>query len=544
MTKNMEIEIAINYQLLYFILLAIFLIYSFYLSHQVAMKNPISFGDEGFHTSLGRYIAVNKEYPKYIPFEGTILIKDSFHRPPLWNLLLAGFMFIFGANDFVAKIITLLIAFFLGISTYILTKKIFNENVALISSIFIVSFQSVLTYTVLFYYTLLLLFFANLALLCFMIYVKENNKKFLILAGLFSSLALLTNQFAITLYVIFFLYILYTNLENLRNLRLIIKEYFPFLLILLIIPSGYIIRNLILYKTPVCFSIPYLRTIFDTSHCKIQNFEEKFKFVGQAIPIGTEATAFSIGFTNYLEFAYFDTKFVILPLLIGLCLLFLSPNRINILLIICFIIYVILMLEVGRGRAEDTARYSLGFAGVVALISAITYNKIIEVLSRFHKYLPFIMIVLLILFCSLVVKKRLDELNIVKAWDPSFFEACAWIKHNIEKDATISTIWGHNGAWCSERNMGPMLADIMLSYDLDYILKVVKENKIDYFWIQKGSIDPLNRGYAGNYPLRFIRILVENPQYFIKVYENGENIENCFQACRGQTIYKINVTNI
>ncbi|MEM4461192.1 MAG: hypothetical protein QXY70_03600, partial [Nanopusillaceae archaeon] len=122
--------------------------------------------------------------------------------------------------------------------------------------------------------------------------------------------------------------------------------------------------------------------------------------------------------------------------------------------------------------------------------------------------------------------------------------ACNWIKFNTEKNATIATIWGHNGAWCSERNMGPMLADILLSYDLNYILEVVEKNKIDYFWIQKASIDPLNRGYAGNYPIKFIRILVENPQYFIKVYENGDKIESCYQTCYGQTIYKINITKI
>jgi len=78
---------------------------------------------------------------------------------------------------------------------------------------------------------------------------------------------------------------------------------------------------------------------------------------------------------------------------------------------------------------------------------------------------------------------------------------------------------------------------------LNYTLKVLKENQINYLWIQKGSIDPLNRGYADNYPIDFIKLLINNPNYFIKVYENGDPIEECNQACRGQTIYKLNITS-
>lgn len=540
MTK--EVEISLNSLL--FLIFLLFLIYTSYLSFNVVIKNPISFGDEGFHTSLGRYIALEKEYPKYIPFEGSALIKDGFYRPPLWNLILASFIFLFGINETIIKTITILIHFFLGLSTYVLVKRIFEQKIAIISSILLVSFQSVLTYTVLFYYALLLLFFVNLSLLCFLIYIKESDKKFLILSSVFASLALLTNQFAISIYGIYMFYIFLKSINNFKNIKEIIKEYSVFILILLIIPSGYLIRNTILYQTPICFSIPFIKNLFDISNCKVKNFEEKYSFVGQAIPIGTEAKTFSIGFMNYLEFAYFDTKFVILPLLVGLFLLYFEKNRISNILLISFIFYTLLMIELGNTRAEDTARYSLGFASLISLIAAIAYGKILDFSFKINKYLPYIIILFILVVCLYVARNRLEVLNNVKRWDPSFFEACNWIKFNTEKNATIATIWGHNGAWCSERNMGPMLADILLSYDLNYILEVVEKNKIDYFWIQKASIDPLNRGYAGNYPIKFIRILVENPQYFIKVYENGDKIESCYQTCYGQTIYKINITKI
>ncbi|MEM5815342.1 MAG: hypothetical protein QXD89_02550, partial [Candidatus Aenigmatarchaeota archaeon] len=306
---------------------------------------------------------------------------------------------------------------------------------------------------------------------------------------------------------------------------------------------GYLIRNLFVYKTIFCFSLPFLKNIFDISECKIKYFEEKYKFVGQAIPISTEASVFSIGFMNYLDFAYFNPYLVILPFLIGLVLFFYSKESFTKFLIIYFFVFIALIIEIGKGRAEDAARYTLGFSPLFAIISGFAYWKFYEILEKRAKNLNYLLLILIIIISITIVKGRLITLNEVKKWDPSFFEACNWIKIKTEKNATISTIWGHNGAWCSERNMGSMLADILLSYDLEYILQVIKENQINYLWIQKGSIDPLNRGYADNYPIKFIRILVENPQYFIKVYENGERIESCYQACYGQTIYKVNITN-
>jgi hypothetical protein len=323
-----------------------------------------------------------------------------------------------------------------------------------------------------------------------------------------------------------------------------IKLYLPFFILLILIPSGYLVRNILIYKTPLCFSIPYIGKLFDNSQCKLDKFEEKYNFVGQALPIGTEASAFSIGLMNYFEFAYANTFFTILPFITGLILFYFKRDKTSILIFITFFIFAILLAEIGRGRAEDAARYTLGFASFVAFVAACFYKELFEFVEKYFKYLGYLILLSFVVFSFSVVNARLDTLYKVKVWDPSFFEACKWIKENTLPNATISTIWGHNGAWCSDRNMGPALADILLSSDLNYTLKVLEENKIDYLWIQKSSIDPLNRGYADNYPSRFIQMLIDNPQYFVKVYENGQPIEQCLQGCYGQTIFKVNVTNL
>jgi len=534
-----EIEITIKSPLL--LLLVLISIIYFYLELKVVLPTQISFGDEGFHASLARHIARELEYPKYIPFEGTVLVRDGFSRPPLWNFLMASFFFIFGINEIVAKLITLIITFFLGMLTFVLVKRISDEITAFLASLLLISFQSVLTYTVLFYYADLLLFFVTASFLSFLVFIKEENKKFLILSAVFASLALLTNQFALTLYAAYFVYFLYEMFSQ-KNYKASLKAYFPFFLILLAIPSGYLLRNFLMYNTPICFSIPYVGKIFDISGCRLDLFEEKYSFVGQAIPVGTEASAFSIGLMNYFEFAYANTYFTIFPFIAGLILFYLRKDKLSLFIFIYFMIFALLLAELGKGRAEDVARYTLGFTSLVAFVSSYFYKEAFDFIAKHYKYLAYIFVFAILVFSFSVVNARLDTLYKVKVWDPSFFEACKWVKENVLQNESISTIWGHNGAWCSDRNMAPAFADLLLSYNLTHILKVLEENKIDYLWIQKSSIDALNRGYAGNYPSTFIRILVENPQHFIKVYENGQPIEQCLQGCYGQVVFKVNVT--
>ena len=90
--------------------------------------------------------------------------------------------------------------------------------------------------------------------------------------------------------------------------------------------------------------------------------------------------------------------------------------------------------------------------------------------------------------------------------------------------------------------MATNIADVLLAPNVSYELEVLKENDISYIFVQKFSIDPQNRGYAGNYPLNFISMLEDNQQYFEKVYENGPDLNQCLQqgGCDGAIVYKVN----
>ncbi|MEM5801765.1 MAG: glycosyltransferase family 39 protein [Candidatus Aenigmatarchaeota archaeon] len=531
--KEITLEIKSPITLITLVILFVF----FYFNLQATFPNPIVFGDEAFHVTLSEWMASHEEYPKYVPFEGTALIREGFYRPPLWNLLLASFYYIFGISDIIPKILTPLITFFLGIAVFVFIKRLYDENAALIASLLVVAFPSVITYTIFFYYAALLLLFSTLSLLSFLIYIKEENKKFLILFALFASLALLTNQVALSLYALF---IIHSGLKFLKEKNLnLIKKLFPSLIILILIPFGFIIRNLGLYGTPICTTIPYFH-LFNTTDCRLDKFDEKYQFTGQAIPVGTEQTVFSFGLLDYINFAYGNPWLIALPFSIGFILMYLKRAK-EFLIFLIFLILLIAIFPRVSQRAEDTARYTLIWSPLFAIVASLFYSEFYKKIKTFNKYLPILVTILILYFIFIGIMERTAVLSQIKfAWK-DFVESCKKIDKILPKDATIYTIWGHNAAHSCKRNIASNIPDVLLSYDVNYTLKVLKENKIDYLFIQKSSIDFENRGYADNYPIKFIEMLENNKNNFAIIYEDGAPLQQCLQQriCSGNILYEI-----
>ncbi|OYT42034.1 MAG: hypothetical protein B6U78_02290 [Candidatus Aenigmarchaeota archaeon ex4484_224] len=535
MSKEIEIEIS---NIEFWITLA-FLIVLAYWTFQVTVPTNIVFGDEGFHTTLARWIGTKLEYPKYIPFEGTNLRKTGYYRPPLWNLLEASFFAIFGNNELIPKILNPVITFLTGLSIFILTFKIFrNEKLSLFASILTVSLPTILTYTVFFYYANLLVFFSTLSILLFFDYVKNNSWKSLILSSLFASLAFLTNQAGLALYLLILIWFLKEVYEN-RRLK---NSWIISIFILIIVPLGFFVRNLVVYKAPVCYSIPYLGKFWSLDLCNINEMQEKYKFKGQAIPTGTEQNVFRFGLMNYLSFVYGNLLFTFLPFIFGFSLIYLRKEKIFIPLSL-FLLFLLILFPKVSSRAEDTARYTILWASTISFVAAFFYEYISQEFEKSLPYSSFIIILIVLILASYYSISKLNSLKPLKYWSISFIQACKWISQNLPENSTISTIWAHNAAFYSNRRIAGFYADIALSNDLNYTLKFMKENGIDYLFIQKFSIDPLNRGYADNYPSNFVKMIINHPNIFVKVYENGPPLENCLNGnCDGNVIYYINYT--
>ncbi|MDI6806465.1 MAG: glycosyltransferase family 39 protein [Candidatus Aenigmarchaeota archaeon] len=533
----MEKEITIEIKKPEVILLLGILLVFLTLELQVSMNSFINFGDEGYHTRMAQYIYEEKEYPVFTPFEGSNLEREGFARPPLWNLLEAGFFLIFGLSETIVKFLTPFIAFLTGLAVFILVKKLFNQKVAFLASIISVTVPSFATYSILFYTDILFTFFMSLFFLLFILAIREDSKKYWFLSGIFGALALLTKIPGLVVYLFVALVFLYQLLKEKKFLTLF-KKYFPLLLTIFLIPSTWILRNWYYFGSP-CYNIPFIK-IFDTSGCRIDKFQEKYQFAGRVEQVGTEQSVYRIGITSYLDFAYGPSYFVVLAFLCGLILLSSRKEMISDILFISLIM-LLAIFYISTGRAEDAARYTLGWVSIIALISARWFEEIYNFMRRYQKYLALVVFVFVVFLSYQNLTGKLDIMARVKQFSPTFFEACDWIKKNTNENALISTIWCHRSVYNCQRSATPYMADMALSKDLNYTLSVAKEHGITHLFIQKFSIDLQNQHLQEKYDAEFVRFLENNPEYFKKIYENGPSLQQCLQQgiCDGNIVYEI-----
>ncbi|MEM5836467.1 MAG: glycosyltransferase family 39 protein [Candidatus Aenigmatarchaeota archaeon] len=540
----MEKEITIEIKHLELFVLLGFSLLIFALNLQVTLNSPIVFGDEGFHTYFAQKIWEEKEYFTWMPFEGTNLVKNSNTRPPYWNLLEAAFFLIFGFNEFLVKFLTPFIAMVTGIVIYLLVKKLFDEKVGLISAIIAITTPSFVTYSVLFYTDILFTFFTALAFLLFLIAEKENNKKYFWLSAIFAALAFLTKIPGIAFYAFYGLVFLY-ELIKFKEPSVTIKKYLPIFVILMLIPSGFFIRNYYYFKTPICNRIPYLQ-LFDISGCTMNEFKTQYEFAGRVEQTGTEANVYQIGIVTYLNFAYGSLWLVVFGVIGGFLVLLEKREKFSVYIFLFLILFFLLFPNV-VGRAEDTARYTLGWVPLFSLLAGVWYSKIYEFLEKNQKYFGLIVFLFVFLLSYMNASSKLAVMAQVKRFSPTFFEACDWVKTNLPKNVSLYTVWAHRAIYNCQKNAVSIgvIPDIALSKDLNKTLEAAKANGITHIFIQKFSIDPTNKHYSENYDLEFVEFLEAHPEHFVKVYENGASLEQCKQywqagyQCDGNIIYEI-----
>lgn len=399
------------------IVLLLFLSLVLFLELKVTLNTQIVFGDEGFHTRMAQWIAGEKEYPVWVPFEGNNLQRAGFDRPPLWNLLEASFLFVFGFHEFIIKFLTPFIAVLSGIALFILIKKLYNEKVALIASIIFVAIPSFVTYSVLFYTDVLYTFYFLLFVLTFILALKTGEKKYWIVSSIFGALSFLskTTGYAVYAFVVFaFIY----QLIKEKKLVTLLKKYSIWIIISIIILSTFFIRSYFYYKTPAC-NLPL--QLFKANECAINNVQSKYKFSGITEQIGTEVSPTQMGIINYLNFAYGNIWFVVFGFICGLLLLFIRRNDVDILIILSLATIIFILAQFIQ-RAEDSARYMLGWAPIIALIAGSFFDGIYDFIKKYQKYMALIVFIIVIIFAYLNLRDKLDTMFQVKQFSPLFLK--------------------------------------------------------------------------------------------------------------------------
>jgi len=551
-----EVEITINPKHMKFFSLLVILAVILVIELELSFTLPINFGDEGFHTTMIQWIADKKEIPVWTPRISNDLVKPGYFSGIFYHLVTAGLM-PFGFQEAVVRFIVPFTAIFCGIVIFVLVKKIYNENVGWFASILLVTFPSFVTYSVLFYRDALFTFFLSMFFLTFTLSVKENNKKYFFLSAIFAGISVLskTAGFGVYFFIAFaFLYELYME----KRFLPVFKKYLIYVLISALVLAPFYLRNIYYYKG-LCY-LPYYPKFFDkipllsNKGCSIDNYMEKYEFAGRLEQTGTEANVFAIGLTSYLEFAYGNLFVILFAFCCGLILLLLDRNKTNVFVLLALAAFLPIFL-ISVGRSEDTARYTLGWAPLIALVCGKWFEELTNLLNKYYKYLGLIVFIFVVLYSiyglnffgisGYGLQDRLSVLASVKRFSPTFFEACDWVKKNLPENVRLMTIWVYRAMYNCQRDGIGNQADIALSKDLNTILQAAKANNITHIFIQKFSVDPQNKHFLENYDLEFVQFLEAHPEHFVKVYENGPSLQECQQywqrgyQCDGNIIYEI-----
>lgn len=567
-----------------------------FLELQVSLYTPISFGDEGFHTRMAQWIGQNVEYPVWIPFTQNLAWKSGFDRPPFWNILEAGMFWLFGFSEAIPRLLTPFVSVLGGLALYLGAKRLYNERIGFVAAVMMVTFSSVVTYALVFYTDALVTFFMLMFMIMTALAHASGRKLHMLAAGTFGALAIMTKVVGYAAYALVAMMLLYELLRNRKPLELLGK-YWPMMLVMVLLPAGHMLRNYVSYGTPICYELPLLsRTIFDTSGCNVDTYTSTNKYSGRTDQVGTETSVFGMGLTNYLEFAYGNLWFVFVTFLAGLAMMA-DPIRkawsrgellpevgvIDFMMLAMLAIYAGLFLSgTITPRAEDTARFSLIWAPVVALVAAKYLDAAYEFVKKlgvdlpsvaiaatlvfFSSYITYaqfgviwmvvlvtctvavialtknmalsiIILVLVVGFAGCVVKAA--TMYQVKEFSPLFFEACDWIEANTPQDSLLSTVWTYRAAYSCQRNVVESMADMALSSDVDSILATTKKVGITHIFVQKFSLS--DQSLSEKYPVSYVRLLEANADHFKKVFENGPSLDECLQqgGCDGNIVYQI-----
>ena len=191
------------------------------------------------------------------------------------------------------------------------------------------------------------------------------------------------------------------------------------------------------------------------------------------------------------------------------------------------------------GRAEDTARYTLGWVPIIAVFVGKAFTEIYELIKKYTKQFSLIIFLVVLVFGFLSLKEKTDTMLQVKQFSPLYFKACDWIKQNTSEDSVIMTVWSNRAVYNCQRNVVGNIVDIALSTDLNYTLNKTKTYGVTHIFIQKFSIS--NEPMSEKYSVAFVQFLENNPEHFVNIFENGPKLQECLQqgGCDGNIVYEV-----
>src|SRR5437879_6150078 len=224
---------------------------------------------------------------------------------------------------------------------------------------------------------------------------------------------------------------------------------------------------------------------------------------------------------------------------------------------------LIILDTVLKSRSEDAARHILFSVPLIGLVSSIYVDQFSEFSKKIQTYLPYLILfgVFIISFYNIQGKladARHYEPGISANCTPSdpscytgfkflfsqdFFLACNWVKQHpdqVPPNSVFLSLNSHPTVYNCERSAlwdYPSLPDILLG-NVNLSASRLKAEGITHIFVQKFALSSQNLRLS--YPINFVRMLEQNNQTFVKIYENGLGVEDCLRigGCDGAIIYR------
>ena len=469
----------------------------------VSLGSPIVFGDEGYYGFSSREIAETQMLPEYEGVWDTDIWHAKFLRPPMF-LLYESFGFLF--SEMFVKFLITLPAVLCGLMFYIFLKKFGKENTGIISSVAMMTTPIFVTYAVLNYVDSLIALFFITSVYFFYRAISEDNKKLLILTGIFTGAAILTKAAGPFLIILFFLYLIFT-----KQFKKHYKKIFTIILIAGVIVFPWVARNLVLYGD-VCYKFggPNCEADIDKELTSIEGLE----FEGRTQGGGGESELMSIGPLNFSNF----TLGWIIMILFLLGITFVKEDNLSILMG-SWLLLSIPFLYWGSTRVEDAARFIVPIIPAVAFFVGTFLSKLYDFLKPKSKIIGIFIITILLMSMIYYGNQKIDSMKSVKNFSDGFFEACNWIRLNTQKDDILFGVYIQQAAYSCERSISAGKdhgAEIRLANDnraYDYL----KEYGYDYIWIPVFTVNQI--AYQESIPVSFIGY-IESSDKYEKVFDN------------------------
>ncbi len=554
----------------------------------VTFNSPIAFGDEGFYSSMGKWIAEHMEFPKYYPLWGTEHLKTPSVRVPMGFANSALFYFLFGEAGI--KLMTPLFAMLGALVIYVVFRKMEKPYLGFFASLAFISLPGVVKYGVLNYPENQMIFYVICSLAFFFLWKTEGKALHLLLSGIFFSLAVLSDISAAFLLVVYAVYALW---EAVKERKISFEDYALLIAGAALVALPWILRNLVLFGSP-CFAF------FSSKSCSpVQDFEGiGFKVHTQRPEISTGAGILKFGIAQYLRFGYGLAGFLAI---FGIMIVARQRSWRSAFFLSWLLVFLAanVYLALPNPRVEELLRYTLFSTPLIAIFVAYFLDELrkISEIERLEKHVLYLLFAAIfgfsllsfsgtyyarfargagierILFGELMVaipalwislqafyRKRknyllaipliisvcavifygiaeITNMYFVKHNLDSLVDACSWVRENLPQNATLTLIYAHPAEYNCYRKttaiQGLPDGDAIRLFANDTSYELLKKWGIEYIFIEGYTIVPDSAYHGEALPYSFVKY-VESSGHFEKVFDNRDKFGNA-----GVRIYRV-----